>query len=154
MHQSTTLSMGLDVHQESMAVAYLAQAHGAEVTDLGTIGTRHADLDPIVRTRPSQATHWIVVYEAGPCGSWLSRQLRQNGYHGWVVAPSCIPNTAGDRVNTARRAAVPWARLRRSGALTPGYGPQGDDEALRDLTQARDETLGDLTAATSRLTAC
>jgi transposase len=154
MHQSTTLSMGLDVHQESMAVAYLAQAHGAEVTDLGTIGTRHADLDPIVRTCPSQATHWIVVYEAGPCGSWLSRQLRQNGYHGWVVAPSCIPNTAGDRVNTARRAAVPWARLRRSGALTPGYGPQGDDEALRDLTRARDETLGAITAATSRLTAC
>jgi transposase len=88
MHQSTTLSMGLDVHQESMAVAYIAQAHGAEVTYLGTIGTRQADLDPIVRKRPSTATHLVFVSEAGPCGSWLSRHLRPTGDPGWVVAPS------------------------------------------------------------------
>jgi transposase len=87
MHQSTTLSMGLDVHQESMAVASMAQAHGAEVTYLATIGTRQADLDPIVRTRPSTATHLAFVYEAGPCGSWLYRHLRPTGDHGWVVAP-------------------------------------------------------------------
>ena len=40
MHQSSTLYIGLDVHKESMAVAYIAQEHGAEVTSLGTIGTR------------------------------------------------------------------------------------------------------------------
>jgi transposase len=88
MHQSTTLYIGMDVPKESIAVAYIAQEHGAEVTDLGTIGTRQADIDQIVRTLQSKATHLIFVYEAGPCGSWLYRYLSQKGYHCWVVAPS------------------------------------------------------------------
>lgn len=40
MTQSTTLYVGLDVHKDSIAVAYVAQEHGAEVTYFGTIGTR------------------------------------------------------------------------------------------------------------------
>jgi hypothetical protein len=31
MPQSSTLYVGMDVHKESIAVAYVAQAHGAEV---------------------------------------------------------------------------------------------------------------------------
>jgi hypothetical protein len=154
MHQSTTLSMGMEVHQESMAVASIAHDHGAEVTDLGTSGTRQADLDPIVRTRPSTATHLMFVSAAGPWGSWRARHRRQHGDHGGVVAPSCIPHQAGDRVNTARRAAVPGARLLRSGDLTPGAVPHVDEDAIRARTRARDETIGDLKAATSRLNAC
>ena len=153
MHQSTTLSIGMDVHQESMAVAYIAPDHGAEVTDLGTIGTRQADIDHIVRKLPSKATHLIFVYEAGPCGDWLYRHLSQQGDHGWVVAPSFIPQKAGDRVTTERRDAVPWARLRRSGDLTPVDVPQVEDEAIRALTRAREETIGAIKAATSRLNA-
>jgi transposase len=49
MNQSSTLYVGLDVHQDSMAVAYVAQDHGAEVTSLGTIGRRQADIDHLVR---------------------------------------------------------------------------------------------------------
>jgi transposase len=153
MHQSTTLYIGMDVHQESIAVAYIAQDHGAEVTYLGTIGTRQADIDQIVRTLQSKATHLIFVYEAGPCGYWLYRYLSRKGYHCWVVAPSLIPKKAGDRVKTDRRDAVQLARLMRSGDLTPVYVPQVEDEAIRDLTRARDETIGDLKAAKSRLKA-
>ena len=40
MSQSRTLFIGMDVHKETIAVAYGAQDHGAEVTALGTIGTR------------------------------------------------------------------------------------------------------------------
>jgi hypothetical protein len=36
MSQSRTLYVGMDVHTESMAVASVAQAHGAEVVSLGT----------------------------------------------------------------------------------------------------------------------
>jgi transposase len=82
MHQSRTLSVGRDVHQDSIAVASVAQDHGAEVTDLGTIGTRQADIEHRVRTRQSKAPHRVFVYEAGPCGDWLYRYLRKNGYHG------------------------------------------------------------------------
>jgi len=55
MSQSTTLFVGMDVHKDTIAVAYVAQEHGAEVTYLGTIGTRQCDLDPLLRTMPSQA---------------------------------------------------------------------------------------------------
>jgi hypothetical protein len=48
-HQSTTLCSGIEVHQESIAAAYIAQDRDSEVTYLGTIGSRQADLDPSVR---------------------------------------------------------------------------------------------------------
>jgi hypothetical protein len=35
MSQSSTLFIGMDVHKDSIAVAYVAQDHGAEVTYLG-----------------------------------------------------------------------------------------------------------------------
>jgi hypothetical protein len=34
MPQSSTLYVGLDVHKESIAVAYIPEEHGAEVTNL------------------------------------------------------------------------------------------------------------------------
>jgi transposase len=107
MSQCSTLYGGLDVHKASIAVAYVAQDHGAEVISLGTIGTRQADIAPLTRKLQSKATHLVFVYEAGPCGYWLSRHLSKQGYDCWVVAPSLIPKKAGDRVKTDRRDAMP-----------------------------------------------
>jgi transposase len=69
------------------------------------------------------------------------------------VAPSWIPKKAGDRVKTDRRDAVQLARLMRSGDLTPVYVPTVEDEAIRDLTHARDHALRDLKAAKCRFKA-
>jgi len=71
MSQFSTLDVGLDVPKESIAVASVAQDHGAEVISLGTIGTRQADIDQLTRTLQSTAKHLVFVYEAGPCGYWL-----------------------------------------------------------------------------------
>jgi transposase len=79
MPQSSTLYLGMDVHQESIAVAYVAQDHGAEVTYLGPIGTRQADIDHLIRKLQSKANHLVFVYEAGPCGYWLYRDLTKKG---------------------------------------------------------------------------
>jgi transposase len=147
MHQSSTLYVGLDVHKESIAVAYVAKDHHAEVVYLGTIGTRHCDLDKLIRNMHSKAKQLVFVYEAGPCGYWLYRYLRKKGYDCWVVAPSLIPKKAGDRVKTDRRDAVQLARLMRSGDLTPVYVPKEEDEAIRDLCRAREDAIRDLKAA-------
>jgi transposase len=64
-----------------------------------------------------------------------------------------IPKKAGDRVTTDRRDAVQRARLMRSGDLTPVYVPQVEDEAIRDLSRAREDTIRDLKAAKFRLKA-
>ena len=153
MSQSSTLFIGIDVHKDSMAVAYVAQDHGAEVTYLGTIGTRQGDIDQLIRKMQSKAKHLIFVYEAGPCGYWLYRYLTQKGYDCWVVAPSLIPKKPGDRVKTDRRDAVQLARLARSGDLTAVYVPKVEDEAIRDLTRAREDTIRDLKSAKFRLKA-
>ena len=153
MNQSSTLYIGMAVHNDTIAVAYVAQDHGAEVTFLGTIGTRQCDIDSLIRKMPSKAKHLIFVYEAGPCGDWLYRNLTKKGYDCWVVAPSLIPKTPGDRVKTDRRDAVQLARLARSGDLTVVYVPQVADAAMRDLARAREDTLGDLKSAKFRLKA-
>jgi transposase len=143
----------MDVHQESIAVAYVATDHDAEVISLGTFGTRQCDIDTLMRKLQSQAKHLVFVSEAGPCGYWLSHYLTKKDYVCWVVAPSFIPKKAGDRVTTDRRDAMPLARLMRSGDLTPVSVPALDDEAIRDLSRARQDTLRDLKAAKLRLQA-
>jgi transposase len=153
MPQSSTLYVGMDVHQESIAVAYVARAHDAEVTFLGAVGTRQADIDQLVRKLQSNAQQLVFVYEAGPCGYWLSRYLTNKGHRCHVVAPSLIPKKPGDRVKTDRRDAVQLARLMRSGELTPVYVPTVEDEAIRDLSRAREDALRDLKTAKVRLKA-
>ena len=61
MSPSRTRFMGMDVPQDSIVVAYGAQAHGAEVTDLGAIGTGQGDLEQMIHKLPSTATHLIFV---------------------------------------------------------------------------------------------
>ena len=119
MSQSRPLDVGMDVHTASIAVAYVAHDHGAAVISLGTIGTRQCDIDKLLRHLQSKGQQLVFVYEAGPGGYWLYRYLMKKGYVCWVVAPSLIPQKAGDRVKTDRRDARQLARLRRSGALTP-----------------------------------
>jgi transposase len=75
MAHSTTLFVGLDVHKDSIAVAYVHDARDAEVVFLGRIGSRQRDIDQLIRTLTSQARQPVFVYEAGPCGYWLSRYL-------------------------------------------------------------------------------
>jgi transposase len=153
MRQSSMLYIGLDVHKESIAVAYVANDHDAEVVYLGAIGTRQGDIDQLVRKLHSKAQRLVFVYEAGPCGYRLYRYLTQKGQVCWVVAPSLIPKKAGDRVKTDRRDAVQLARLMRSGDFTRVFIPSVVDEAIRDLSRAREDAIRDLKAAKFRLKA-
>jgi transposase len=153
MAQSSTLFIGMDVHKDSIAVAYVAQEHGAEGTSLGSIGPRQCDIDQMIRQMQSKAKHLLFIYEAGPCGYWLYRYLSKTGDACWGVAPSLIPHKPGDRVKTDRRDAVQLARLARSGDLTAVYVPKIADEAIRDLTRAREDPSRDGTDATWRLKA-
>ena len=153
MPQSSTLYVGMDVHKDSIAVAYIANDHHAEVVSLGNIGTRQCDIDHLIRRLQSTSPHLVFVYEAGPCGSWLYRSLTHKGQVCAVVAPSLIPKKPGDRVKPNRRDAIKLARLMRSGDLTPVYVPKVADEAIRDLCRAREDVIRDLKAAKLRLKA-
>jgi transposase len=153
MRYASTRYGGLDVPKASIAVAYASAARKAEVAFWGRIGTRQRDHDTRIRTLTSKATQ-LVVYEAGPCGSWLSRALSRKPRRCWVVAPSLVPKNAGDRVTTDRRDATQLARRMRSGDLTPVDVPTVEAAASRDLACAREEASRARQAAQPRLKAC
>jgi transposase len=142
MAEPTTLFVGLDVHKESIAVAHASADRASDIVEVGQVGTREADIDKLIRRLHSQASELVVAYEAGPCGYGLYRTLTKKGITCLVVAPSLIPKKPGERVKTDRRDAAQLARLLRAGDLTSVYVPTVDDEAVRDLSRAREAAIG------------
>jgi transposase len=92
-----------------------------------------------------------VVYEAGPCGYGLYRQLVQKGFDCMVCATSLIPRKPGERVKTDRRDAIKLVRALRAGDLSAVYVPGTEDEAFRDLARAWASARDDLRQARQRL---
>jgi transposase len=66
--------------------------------------------------RLGRARELEIVYEAGPCGYTLARQLRSHGYACEVIAPAKIARRPGDRIKTDRRDALLLARGTGRGA--------------------------------------
>lgn len=130
--------VGLDVHKKTISVA-LADEAGSEVRSYGAIDSSLSSLDKIVRKLVSLGGEPRFVYEAGPCGYQIYRHLKQKGIECMVVAPSLIPKKSGDRIKNDRRDAMSLARLYRSGELTAVHVPDCEDEAMRDLTRARED---------------
>lgn len=130
--------VGLDVHKETIAVS-VAEARGGEVRYIGEIANTPEAIDKLVKRIRKGSADLSFCYEAGPCGYGIYRQLAHLGWDCQVVAPSLIPKKAGDRVKTDRRDSLMLARLHRAGELTSVWVPDGAQEALRDLTRARDD---------------
>jgi transposase len=149
MDNGSTIYVGLDVHKESIAVAYAAV--GSEPQWLGDFSSRQCDIERFVRTLQSKGKTLCFVYEAGPTGFGLYRYLRHRGFDCRVVSPTHIPKSAGERVKTDKRDALNLARLLRNGDLHGIYVPDVEDESLRDLSRAREDAMHDLSQARLRL---
>lgn len=130
--------VGLDVHKDTIAVS-VAEADGGEVRYHGEIANLPAAIEKLVRQLRKDHASLSFCYEAGPCGYGIHRQLTEQGWDCQVVAPSLIPKKAGDRVKTDRRDSLMLARLHRAGELTAVWVPDDAQEALRDLTRARED---------------
>ena len=125
--------VGLDVHVETIAVA-IAEAEG-EPRSLGTIPNNAEAVRKLI-ARLGPAERLRVCYEAGLCGFVLYWQLLEMGAHCAVIAPSLIPQRAGERVKTDRLDALRLARCYRAGELVAVLAPSKEQEALRDLLRA------------------
>ncbi len=133
--------VGLDVHKETIAIS-IAEASGGEVRYFGEIKNTPEAIRKLCEKIKPETGGLFFCYESGPCGFGIHRQLIELGWDCLVAATSLIPRKAGDRVKTDRRDSVMLARLLRAGELTGSWVPDDEQEALRDLTRAREDLKG------------
>ena len=135
MDETITGFVGLDVHAESSAIG-VAESGRAAPRFVGTVGSKFSELSKAL-AKLGDPSKLLIVYEAGPCGYALARELKRVGYRCELVAPSKIPRRPGERVKTDRRDALTLAGLARAAELTFVVIPDERDEAMRDLSRAR-----------------
>ncbi len=143
--------IGLDVHKNSIAIAIAEDGQKRDVSFYGVVNNKMDQLLKFLRKQISKGAELRCVYEAGPCGYNIYRGLSDKGIDCVVVAPSLIPRKSGDRIKTDRRDAESLARLHRAGELTAVYVPLIEDEALRDLVRAREDSVNALKRAKQQL---
>jgi transposase len=144
--------IGLDVHKDTIAVA-VAQCGRGQPDYFGEIANTPKKVGKLIERLSAKygGEQLLFVYEAGPCGYGLYRQIVTTGHACEVVAPSLIPRKAGERVKTDRRDALGLARLSRAGELAAVWVPGPEQEAIRDLTRAREDIKAMETRARQRL---
>ena len=131
--------VGLDVHKDTIAIA-VARPDWGEPEYRGILPNCRKSLSRLIDSlQPPTGEALSFVYEAGPCGYGIYREITDTGHDCQVVAPTLIPRKPGDRVKTDRRDAVTLAGLHRAGQLTPVWVPDPAREAVRDLTRARED---------------
>ena len=149
MEERTKFHVGLDVHKDSISVA--AAEPGRAPARL--IGKVTHDVNKLLKVlaKIGTAEQLHLVYEAGPTGFGLQRALKARGYDCEIIAPSQIPRRPGDRVKTDGRDSVQLAECSRAGQLSAIWIPDPDDEAIRDLSRAREDAVNSRTQARHQL---
>lgn len=142
--------VGLDVHKETIAVA-VALPGRSEAVYRGEIKNQRKSLMRLIGSLSPNGEVLGFCYEAGPCGYGLYREIVETGHRCEVVAPSLVARKAGERVKTDRRDALKLAVQHRSGELTAVWVPGQEQEAMRDLTRAREDMKGIELKARQRL---
>ncbi|KJZ06479.1 transposase [Marinomonas sp. S3726] len=146
MAKHNIVFIGLDTHKSFIEVAYIEDVRGVKPIHLGKNPSTKQSVKKLVRQfeskYPDATLHF--VYEAGPCGYWIYRLITSLGHCCYVIAPSLIPKKPGDRIKTDKRDAMNLAKLLKSEDLTAIYVPEPEDEAVRDLSRARETAMKDL----------
>lgn len=140
MGEGIKVYVGLDVHKDTIAIAAAQAGERAPGRQVGTIAHDMTKLaKALARLGKAEQVH--VVYEAGPTGYGLQRKLSSLGYPCEVIAPSMVPKRAGERIKTDRRDAQRLAELSRACELRAIWIPDEADEAIRDLSRAREDAI-------------
>ncbi|PQV42968.1 hypothetical protein B0G83_1444 [Paraburkholderia sp. BL21I4N1] len=112
--------VGLDVHKDSISIA-ICEPGREPARFAGTIRHDVPTLLKVLR-KYGEAAQVSVVYEAGPTGYGLYRELAAHGYQCQAIALSLTPHRGGDRIKNDRRECLRLAELSRAGELkASGY---------------------------------
>ena len=139
MDERIKIHVGLDVHKDSISVAAAepGRTPGRLISKVTHDVTKLVKV--LVKIGTVEQLH--IVYEAGPTGFGLQRALKEKGYVCEIIAPSQIPRRPGDRIKTDGRNSVQLAECSRAGQLSAVWIPDPDDEAICDLSRAREDAV-------------
>ena len=150
-----TYYIGLDVHKESIAIAYTTEGSRREAVYHGSCGGSNLSAEDALRKLAKKLgvafKELKVCYEAGPTGFVLARRLRKLGLECVLMSPSKTERKPNEKVKTDKRDAKNIAKLFRNGDITEVRVPPALDEAVRDVCRARTDASNDLSRAKQRL---
>lgn len=147
--------IGLDVHKQTVAIAYAAAGSREDATYHGTCKGSVLNVERSLRRLAKQLglpfKELKVCYEAGPTGFVLQRHLASYGIECVVMAPTKTTRKPGEKVKTDKRDARKIAREFRNGDITEVHVPPPVTEAVRDVCRARTDAVDDLARSKQRL---
>ena len=140
--------VGIDVHKRSWTITI--HIAGIQITTYS--------MDP----SPEQLIKYLTthypggiyrsVYEAGFCGYWIDRRLREHGVKNIIVNPADVPTSSKEK--TRKTDSIDSKKLARelSGeTLTGIYIPSPEEEAQRVLSRLRIQLTKDQTRYKNRI---
>lgn len=147
--------IGLDVHKESIAIAFTKAGERKDPTYFGDCGGSVLAAERCLRKLAKRLgvplRELKVCYEAGPSGFVLARRFLRLGLECVVMSPSRSERKPNEKIKTDKRDAIHIAKAFRNGDLTEVRVPPALDEAVRDLCRARTDASDDLSRAKQRL---
>lgn len=149
MKNCSTLYVGIDEHKESLAVA-VASSNEPWCRPAIVMPNNVARIAKFLTEQKVQG-EVKVVYEAGPGGFVLQRELEKKGFDCRIAAPSLIPRMPGQRKKTDRIDATNLALSYRAGQLTFCTVPTDDQEAARSLVRCRQDISEDCRRTKARI---
>lgn len=142
MENCTTFHVGVDEHMDSLVVA-VASSRESWCRPAIKLPNSVAKVGGFLSKLGGEG-EVKVVYEAGPGGFILQRELRKRGFDCVVAAPSLIPKIAGQRRKTDKLDATHLALSYRAGQLTFCKVPTFEQESVRTLVRCREDMGQDM----------
>jgi transposase len=142
------LHIGLDVHKKSWTVTILGPHYEHK--------TFSQNPDPQMLSRYLEkhfpGGEYYSAYEAGYCGYWISKQLKELGIHNIIINPADVPTTHKEADNkTDRVDSRKLAHSLQSGDLTGIYEPSDYCLSVRQVVRQRGQLVKELAREKNRL---
>ena len=127
---------GIDIHEKTWDVCFICDG---EVVQNERISAEYSKLSTLLAPY-SMSRALEIVYEAGFSGTWLYRQLHEDGYSCMITPPGLVPvNT--DKVKTDKRDARKLAMYLSAGLLKSVYVLPAWAESDRRIVRRRSQLV-------------
>lgn len=140
--------VGIDVHLKSWSVEVLSESSVLKkFSQSPSPEALHTFL-----TNNYPGADYYSVYEAGFCGFWIDRQLKELGINNIVVNPADVPTMSKEKLR--KTDAVDCSKLARglrNGDLRGIYVPDTTTLELRSLIRLRNSIVKDTTREKNRI---